>query len=126
MFVLDEVFSADETRTKTFVIGGSETEITYFPNKLTMEDTRREDDSDEDDDGDTAESVARRLCGLIKAWDWTGPLKRLDGSIAVERGAAIPLEPEIVRLIPLRATKELNELIVQAELGGNARGRRRR
>lgn len=129
MFVLDEVAPQSETVTKLFTILGHVTEITYYRNKLTMEETRRDDaDAGEDagEDTDTAESVAVRLCGLIKAWDWTGPVKRLDGSVAVEAGAPVPLDPETVRLIPLRLTKALNEAIVEAELGGNAKQRRRR
>lgn len=126
-FVLDEVAPHGETRTKTFTIAGHETEVTYHPNRLTMEDTRRPDDEDApDEDGDTADSVAARLVALVARWDWTGPLKRLDGSVAVEAGVPVPLDVETVRLIPLPLTKALNEAIVEAELGGNARRRRRR
>lgn len=127
MFVLDEVAPQNETATKTFSILGYQTEVTYFRNKLTMEDTRRGgDESEADEDGDTADSVAARLVGLVKTWDWLGPVKRLDGSVAVEAGAPIPLDVETVRLIPLRVTKALNEAIVEAELGGNGSKRRRR
>ena len=126
-FELGIVAPQNETVTKVLTILGNETEVTYYRNKLTMEDTRREGDADDaDEDGDTADSVAARLVGLVKAWDWTGPLARLDGTEVIPAGAPIPLDVDTVRLIPLRVTKALNEAIVESELGGNAPKRRKR
>lgn len=123
-FELGLVAPQNETVTKTLTILGNQTEVTYYRNKLTMEDTRREgDEADADDEGDTADSVAARLVGLIKAWDWTGPLNRLDGTQVVAAGEAIPLDVDTIRLIPLRVTKALNEAIVESELGGKGNKR---
>lgn len=126
--VLDLIAPADETVTRTLDILGEKSEVTYYRNRLTMEGQRDDADAEdgEEEEQDAAQAVAERLCRLVKTWDWEGPLKRMDGTVAVEAGDKVPLQAEIVRLIPLRLTRALNQAIIEAELGGNARNRRRR
>lgn len=131
-FVLDEVYGRDERVTRVFKIGGADSEVTYYRNRLTMEESRasaaRSDDDegdDEEDDESQSNAVAARLCRILHEWDWEGPLYNGAGEMVVARGETVPFDPEIIKLIPLRATKALNEAIIEAELGNGSKKRRR-
>jgi hypothetical protein len=132
-FSIDKVAPQDETKTRTFTILGHETEVTYYPNRLTLEgnvdydDAAPEGDDEEDlpEDDDAQRRVAATTCRTVAAWDWTGPVKRGDGTVIVGADEPVPLDPDVVRCIPTRVIRGLNRAIAQQEFPDPNRKTRR-
>lgn len=131
-FSIEAIAPQDETKTRTFSILGHDSEVTYYPNRLTLEGRADyEDDAPADGDDDLAADddeqyrVAASTCRLIHAWDWTGPVKRADGVEVVGRDDPVPIDPEVVRCVPTRILRALNRAIGEAEFPDPNRKARR-
>jgi len=137
-FSIGKVAPNDATETHRLYVLGEPTVITYYRNRLTMEGTaadEKEEDAEEDgppdDDAQQEETlayrVANRLATIVKEWDWEGPLTNTDGSrVIVEAGDPIPLDPDVIRYIPLRLTRALNDAIIDNALRGKDKKKPRR
>ncbi len=130
-FSVDAIAPQDETKTRTLSILGHDSEVTYYPNRMTLEGQAdyTEEPTDGDDDTPLADDeqyrVAANTCRLIHAWDWEGPVKRADGVEVVGRGEPVPIDPEIVRCIPTRILRSLNQEIARLEFPDPNRKARR-
>lgn len=139
-FKLGVVAPRNEVSEHVFDINGFQTRVAYYRNKITLESDRgeieeilnmfpeKEDEtiSDQAKRNDATQfKAAKDLCDLIVRWDWQGPLENKRGEIIIGDGEPIPLDPNIVRLIPIRITQSLNTAIVRRELGGNESGKRK-
>ena len=93
--------------------------VVFYPNRLTSEPF---EDDGEDDGGrrndpaaKTSLRNARQFVHVIKEWDATGPILNRRGQEVVGEDEIVPLEPEIVRLLPAtftnRITDELTAII---------------
>lgn len=75
--------------------------VTYYPNRLT---TERAAPNGNLSGPEHIEAQAARdatlFCDLFASWDLTGPLYNHAGETIVPEGEIIPIEPDIVRLIP--------------------------
>lgn len=133
-FKIGVVAPRTEVSEHVFDINGFKTRVSYYRNRITLESDRGEIEeilnmfpetedetiSDQAKRNDATQyKAAKDLCELVVKWDWMGPLENKRGHIVVAEGEAIPLDPEIVRLIPIRITQALNTAIVRRELGGN-------
>lgn len=137
-FRIDEIAPQDETKERTFDILGHKTVISYYPNRLKLENNdaldaalaKAADDAagvageGGEEDVDETYLIAARVCNLVHAWDWEGPVKRLDGAVVVAVGEAVPLDPAVVRCIPNRIVRALNDAISEAEFPTSRRDRR--
>ena len=129
-FIVDDMAPQDERKTKVFNVLEGSVEITYFRNRITLEgdigeEKFAEDGTPLDSDEVSQLAVARRLCNLVASWDIEGPVKNSRGETVVERGQIVPLDPQVVRLFPMRVTRAINQAIYGEELGGNDENRRK-
>ena len=131
MFKIEEVAPRNETKTKEFSILGSKAEVEYYRNRLTLENdlsalarARAQEIAGEQnvtlDAADlTSWEVATRLELIVKSWNLTGPLRHpITGDVLVDDGQPIPVRAEIIKSIPLRIIRPLNQAIIDEELGG--------
>ncbi|MDQ3222778.1 MAG: hypothetical protein M3Q75_04785 [Gemmatimonadota bacterium] len=128
-FNVSEVAPLDETRTRTFKLLGHPSEVTYYPNRITLEPSGEttvasDDDGETDDEVSEANAAARQVCRLVAAWDWTGPVPRGDGTLIVGHDEPIPIEPEIVQCVQTRIIRALNDAISE-DAFPNTRNERR-
>lgn len=116
-FIVDEHVPYEETRTRTFKLLGHPSEVTFYPNRITLEPTGEtrviHDDEADDEDISEENQAARDLCSLVAAWDWEGPVRRRGGEIVVPHDAPVPIEPKIVQCIPTRLIRALNDAIAE-------------
>jgi hypothetical protein len=120
-FSIEEVAPREETRKRVFKLLGHRSEVTYYPNRITLEpsgettvlydDDDIDDDDEQSDDEREANLAARNLCRLVHSWDWVGPVKRGDGSIVIDHDQPVPVDPEIVQCVPTRIIRALNDAI---------------
>jgi hypothetical protein len=134
-FSIGDVAPKNKTKPATFRLFDEKTDVEYYPNRITLEGATDdtfdgvEDDGDEDRpelsaDERAALRSARNLCYLIHSWDWVGKIESRDGTVVVDQGEPVPIDPEVVRLIPVRITKALSDAIVEKELGNRSKPRR--
>lgn len=106
---LEKIAARDETKERTLKLKTPEganfdATVTYYPNRLTAEPvqlTDEQDEAEEDDAGRASMRDAISFAEIIADWDITGPVKSRTGEVLVERDAPIPLEPAILRCVPL-------------------------
>lgn len=106
---LEKIAARDETKQRTLKLKSPEgvnfdATVTYFPNRLTAEPvelTEEQDDAEEDESGRASMRDAISFAEIIDDWDITGPVRSRTGEVLVERDAPIPLEPRILRCVPL-------------------------
>ena len=106
---LEKIAARDETKERTLKLstpaGDAFTAtVTYYPNRLTAEPvqlTEEQADAEEDEAGRASMRDAISFAEIIADWDITGPVKSRAGHALVERDDPIPLEPEILRCVPL-------------------------
>ncbi len=115
-FSIGEIAPREERRTRTFKLLGHPSEVTFYPNRITLEpsgETSVAHDDDGDEDRDEANQASRDLCRLVASWDWTGPVVDGAGRTVVEHDAPVPIDPEIVQCIPTRLIRALNDAIAE-------------
>lgn len=87
--------------------------VIFYPNRLTAEPFTDDDDEGDGRRGDPAARTslrnARQFVHVIKEWDVTGPVKNRKGEQVVGETDIIPLEPEIVRLLPATFTNRITD-----------------
>lgn len=137
-FSIDEVAPLEETRKRVFTLLGKKSDVTYYPNRITLEPSGdvavvHDDETGEDDDGEQSDAereasqAARDLCRLVHSWDWVGPVKRAaTGEIVIEYDQPVPVDPAIVQCIPTRIIRALNDAISEDAFPNNRRERRSR
>lgn len=140
-FSLGLVAPRTEISEYEFEVSGTKTKVAYYRNRITLEsdagaveeilkmfpEEENESLSDAAKRNDASQyKAAKDLCDLVVRWDWTGELRNRRDEVVVADGEPIPLNPDIVRLIPIRLTQELQSAIVRRELGGNENVRPRR
>jgi hypothetical protein len=146
MFKIEEVAPRDEKKTKAFSVLGQSVEVTYFRNRLTLENDlsaqarakaeaylKKTSGEDSDDDVEVDESdltsweIAMRLEMVVFDWDLYGPLRHPNtGDVVIEDGVKIPIDAHVIKLIPLRIVRKINQDIIDEELGGNANSKQKR
>lgn len=92
--------------------GREDVHVVFYPNRLTsepFEDGDEDDSQARDDPGKTSLRNAEQFVYSIKEWDVTGPLKSRKGVEVVDENTIIPLEPEIVRLLPAAFTNRITD-----------------
>jgi hypothetical protein len=133
-FRIGQIAPRSEVTERIFDLNGHKTKVAYYRNKITLESDIGELESilsqfPEREDESLSETAKRNdaqqfkaakdLCDLVVRWDWEGLLENKKGETIIAEGEPIPLDPQIVRLIPIRLTQGLNQAIVRRELGGN-------
>ena len=81
-------------------------EVEYKPAALTSPYGSSEEIDEEDDSIENRNQLAEMLCAALISWDAEGPLPILPepglpvGSVVAD-GAAVPIDPEVVRYFPM-------------------------
>lgn len=96
---IDLYASRDRTERVTLDLGFSDPlVVTYYPNRITTERTSLNGTSSAEE---RAAHDASAFCDIFAAWDLTGPLINHAGETVVAESDVIPLEPDMIRLIPI-------------------------
>lgn len=105
-------------------------EVEFYVNRLTSEPVKMDepDDDDEDETGRTALRNAQAFCDIVASWDLLGPVYSRTGETLVERDAPVPLEPHVVRCVPMWFTSEITSKLIDLAFPNRSgsRGSRRR
>lgn len=118
---LEQLAPRDERRRKTIALdaGGQKfsLDIEYLPNRITMEPilaTAADEAAEPDANSVTALRIATSFCDVIASWSLTGPLRNRSGEEVVAAGEVIPLEPQMVRLVPTWITTQITQRLIEA------------
>jgi hypothetical protein len=133
---LEKIAARDETKERTLKLKTPEGDnfdatVTYYPNRLTAEPVELTDEQDEAEQDDTGRASMRdaiSFAEIIGDWDITGPVKSRTGEVLVERDAPIPLDPKILRCVPLWLRVDIINAIRNIEFpnrNGSRNSRRR-
>lgn len=106
---LEKIAARDETKERSLKLKtpdgtNFDATVTYYPNRLTAEPvqlTEEQEEAEEDEAGRASMRDAISFAEIIADWDITGPVRSRTGAVLVERDAPIPLEPAILRCVPL-------------------------
>lgn len=101
-------------------------QVTYYPNKLTMEPVKlrpKDAPADGDDDGDDADDEtgktslrnATSFADMLEGWELTGPIYNREGVEVVAAGAPVPIAPLVIRCVPTWLTSQVTTGIMAVE-----------
>jgi hypothetical protein len=123
------------TKTRKFAIVNPDdvefvVEVSYYPNKLTMEPVAMPDGVDEEDDdtGRTSLKNAQSFCDMLSGWDITGPVYNRDGDEVSPADEPIRLDAHVIRCVPTWITSQITTKIMELEFpnrSGARAGRKR-